>query len=157
MTNSDVLRRIRYILDLNDSKMISTFKQADSDVSRQQVSNWLKQDEDPEYTLIRDADLAKFLTGLIIEKRGKRDGEVPVSEKKLTNNIVFRKLVIAFNLKSEEVLEILGKADLRVGKSELSAFFRKPTHKNYRDCKDQILRNFLIGLQTKLAEENVSS
>jgi uncharacterized protein YehS (DUF1456 family) len=157
MTNSDVLRRIRYILDLNDSKMISIFKQADSDVSRQQVSNWLKQDEDPEYTLIRDADLAKFLTGLIIEKRGKRDGEVPVSEKKLTNNIVFRKLVIAFNLKSEEVLEILGKADLRVGKSELSAFFRKPTHKNYRDCKDQILRNFLIGLQTKLAEENVSS
>jgi uncharacterized protein YehS (DUF1456 family) len=157
MTNSDVLRRIRYILDLNDSKMISIFKHAESDVSREQVSNWLKQDEDPEYTLIRDADLAKFLTGLIIEKRGKRDGEVPASEKKLTNNIVFRKLVIAFNLKSEEVLEILGKADLRVGKSELSAFFRKPTHKNYRDCKDQILRNFLIGLQAKLAEENVSS
>jgi uncharacterized protein YehS (DUF1456 family) len=154
MTNNDVLRRVRYILDLNDSEMMNIFKHAELEVSREKLSNWLKQDEDPEYVFIKDGDFAYFLTGLIIEKRGKRDGEVPKSEKSLTNNIVLRKLVIAFNLKSEEVLEVLGMADLRVGKSELSAFFRKPGHKNYRDCKDQILRNFLVGLQTKLSTEN---
>ncbi|MCP4625083.1 MAG: DUF1456 family protein, partial [bacterium] len=36
-----------------------------------------------------------------------------------------------------------------MSKHELSAFFRRPDHKNYRDCKDQILRNFLNGVQLK--------
>jgi uncharacterized protein YehS (DUF1456 family) len=57
------------------------------------------------------------------------------------------KLKIALNLKAEDVLEILGLADFRLSKHELSAFFRKPGHKHYRECKDQILRNFLNGLQ----------
>jgi uncharacterized protein YehS (DUF1456 family) len=40
-------------------------------------------------------------------------------------------------------------ADLRMSEHELSAFFRKPGHKHYRLCKDQILRNFLRGVQLK--------
>ncbi|MCK5433009.1 MAG: DUF1456 family protein, partial [Gammaproteobacteria bacterium] len=32
---------------------------------------------------------------------------------------------------------------------ELSAFFRKPGHKHYRNCQDQVLRKFLKGLQLK--------
>jgi uncharacterized protein YehS (DUF1456 family) len=46
-------------------------------------------------------------------------------------------------------LEVLDLADLRFSKSELSAFFRKPDHRHYRECKDQIMRNFLHGLQIK--------
>jgi len=43
----------------------------------------------------------------------------------------------------------LALADLKISKHELSAFFRRPDHKHYRTCKDQILRNFLKGLQLK--------
>jgi len=46
-------------------------------------------------------------------------------------------------------LEIMDLANLRISKHELSAFFRKPGHKHYRDCKDQILRNFINGVQLK--------
>ncbi len=59
------------------------------------------------------------------------------------------KLKIALNLKADDVLEIMNLADLRISKHELSAFFRRPDHKHYRDCKDQILRNFLHGMQLK--------
>jgi uncharacterized protein YehS (DUF1456 family) len=59
------------------------------------------------------------------------------------------KLKIALNLKAEDVLGILELAEFRISKHELSAFFRKPGHKHYRECKDQILRNFLQGLQLK--------
>ena len=60
------------------------------------------------------------------------------------------KLKIAFNLQADDIVTILDEVDFRIGKSELSAFFRKPTHKNYRECKDQVLRNFLTGLQHRL-------
>ncbi|WP_394348520.1 YehS family protein [Litoribacter populi] len=97
-----------------------------------------------------DKDLSAFLNGLIIDKRGKKDGEQPKPEKNLNNNQVFRKLKIALELKDEHILEILMLADFRFSKHELSALFRKPTQSQYRDCKDQVLRNFLRGLQVKL-------
>ena len=149
MQNNDVLRRVRYIFDYNDKKMMQIFALADLTVSRELLSQWLKKDDDENFKKCEDVELASFLNGLINDKRGKREGEQPAPETKLTNNIVLRKLSIAFNLKSEDILELLILADLRVGKHELSAFFRKPDHKNYRECKAQILRNFLIGLQLK--------
>lgn len=75
MTNNDVLRRLRYIFDLGDSAMIGIFGMADLDVSREQISNWLKKDDDPEMAKLKDVQLATFLNGLINELRGKRDGE----------------------------------------------------------------------------------
>jgi uncharacterized protein YehS (DUF1456 family) len=130
--------------------MMEIFSLADRDVSRDQLSKWLKKDDDDDYQGIKDVDLASFLNGLISVKRGAKDGEKPIPETELNNNIILRKLMIAYSMKSEDVLEVLQIADLRVSKPELSAFFRKPTHKHYRPCKDQILRNFLNGLQEKL-------
>lgn len=149
MSNNDVLRRIRYAFDLSDSKMISIFGQAGVDVTRPQISNWLKKEEDPEFQNCPDRMLAIFLNGFINDRRGKKDGAQPEPEKTLTNNIIFRKLKIALDLQADGVLEILALADQRIGKSELSAFFRRPDHKHYRECKDQILRNFLKGVQIK--------
>ncbi len=149
MTNNDVLRRIRYVFDFNDTKVIAIFALANDKVSREQISDWLKKDDDPTYKSCSDTQLAIFLNGLIIDKRGKKDGPQPEPEKTLNNNIIFRKLKIALNLKNEEVLEILGLADLRISKHELSAFFRRADHKHYRVCKDQVLRNFIQGMQLK--------
>ena len=150
MTNNDILRRIRYIFDFDDSKMIAVFGLADHQVTRAQISDWLRKDDDPAYKKCNDTQLAIFLNGLINDKRGKREGLQPEPEKRLTNNIILMKLKIALALKSEDILEIMGMANLHISKHELSAFFRKPVHKHYRDCKDQILRNFLKGVQLKL-------
>jgi uncharacterized protein YehS (DUF1456 family) len=149
MTNNDILRRIRYIFDLNDTEMITIFGLADCKVTREQISDWLKKDDDPAYKACNDTQLALFLNGFINHKRGKRDGPQAEPEKKLNNNIIFRKLKIALNLKEEDTLKILKSADLVISKHELSAFFRREDHKHYRVCKDQILRNFLKGLQLK--------
>ena len=149
MTNNYILRRIRYTFDFDDSKMIALFASADCLVTREQVCNWLKKDDDSEYQNCSDTHLATFLNGLINDKRGKKEGEQLKQEKRITNNIVFRKLKIALNLQAEDVLEIMELADLLISKHELSAFFRKPGHKNYRECKDQILRNFLYGMELK--------
>jgi len=149
MNNNDMLRRIRYTFDFNDSKMISIFEQGDLKVTREQISEWLKREEHADYIELSDPEMASFLNGLINENRGKKDGTQPEPEKRLNNNIVFRKLKIALNLQADEVLKILELAGLRVSKHELSAFFRKPKHKHYRVCQDQILRNFLSGMQLK--------
>lgn len=149
MTNNDILRRLRYTFNFNDTKMISIFALADMKVIKSQITNWLKKEDDEGYERISDYDLATFLNGLIVENRGIKDGKIPEAEEELDNNMVLRKLKITLNLKDTDMIEILQLADFRLGKSELSAFFRNPSHKHYRKCKDQILRNFLQGLQIK--------
>ena len=146
---NDILRRLRYTFDLNDSKMIAIFGLADYTVTRDQISDWLKKDDDPAYQKCTDTQFAIFLNGFINEKRGKKEGPQSEPEKRITNNIIFKKLKIALNLKSEDILEIMEQAGLSISKHELSALFRNPNHKHYRECKDQILRNFLQGLRLK--------
>ncbi len=152
MTNNDVLRRIRYTFDYSDPKMIEIFALAEHVVTREQLKAWLKKEDDADFQVCGDTELASFLNGLINERRGKKEGAQPEPEKKLTNNIIFRKLKIALDLQAEDVVEILALADVEISKHELSAFFRKPGHKNYRKCQDQILRNFLKGIQLMYRE-----
>ncbi|MCG3844369.1 DUF1456 family protein [Photobacterium damselae] len=154
MTNNDILRRIRYTFDFKDKAMVDIFAQAEVTVTEEQVVSWLKREDDSAYIKMSDSELAPFLNGLINLKRGKREGEQPEPESRLTNNMVFQKLRIALNLKAEEILEVLELANFRLSKHELSAFFRKPENKHYRECKDQILRNFLLGVQLQLRPED---
>ncbi len=149
MTTNDVLRRIRFIFDYNDEKMINIFSLSGYTLTRETLCDWLKRDEDDSYLECTDSQLASFLNGFIIEKRGVKDGPLPVPDKELNNNKIFMKLKIALNLRAEEVLELLALADIHLSKHELSAFFRKPGHKHYRECKDQVLRRFLKGVQLK--------
>lgn len=156
MTNNDILRRIRYAFDFKDSQMIAIFAAADQTVTRAQISDWLKKEEDPSFKKMVDTELALFLNGLINTKRGKREGEQPAPEKRLTNNMIFMKLRIALNMKAEDILETMEIANFIMSKHELSSFFRKPDNKHYRECKDQILRNFLMGLQRKHRPEDTN-
>jgi len=149
MTNNDVLRRIRYIFDYSEHQMVAIFALADAEVKPAQVTNWMRKDEDPDYQNCSDVMLATFLNGFINEKRGKREGEQPKPEKRINNNIIFMKLKIALNLQADEILQILVLSGLPISKHELSAFFRRSDHKHFRECKDQILRNFLAGVQVK--------
>ena len=132
--------------------MIALFSQAEREATRSQVSDWLKKEDDPQQQPCDDKTLACFLNGLINEMRGKKEGAQPTPEERLNNNIIFRKLKIALDLKAEDVLRIMELAGFTIGKSELSAFFRKPGHKHYRLCEDQILRNFLQGMQLEFRD-----
>jgi uncharacterized protein YehS (DUF1456 family) len=147
MRINDCLRRLRYILDFDDSKMIAVFAEAEQKVTRSQLSVWLKKDEDPDYEECSDVMFATFLNGLINVIRGKKDGPQVKPEKRLSNNIIFRKLKIAFDLQADDILTVLSLVGFSLSKHELSAFFRRSNHKHYRECKDQVLRNFLNGLQ----------
>jgi uncharacterized protein YehS (DUF1456 family) len=74
VTNNDILRRLRYTFDFNDSKIIVLFGLANLEVTRGQVSDWLKKEDDPAYQSCTDTQLAIFLNGLINDKRGKKEG-----------------------------------------------------------------------------------
>ncbi len=155
MTNNDILRQIRYTFDLNDPKMIDIFSLGGQQVTRSEICDWLKKEDDPEFADLGDFELAAFLNGFINEKRGKKDGEQPLPENRLNNNMIFRKLKIALNLNDEDILGILELVDMRISKHELSAFFRNPAQRQYRKCNDQILRNFILGVQKRFKVKNV--
>ena len=77
-------------------------------------------------------------------RRSAEDTET--GERTMTNNDILKKLRIALELKDTDIIEILKLADFEITKAELSALFRNPDHRNYKECGDQILRNFLNGL-----------
>jgi uncharacterized protein YehS (DUF1456 family) len=149
MTNNDIIRSLRYTFDFSDPVMIKIFDLAGLTVTTKEVNEWLRKDDDPEFRPINDFKTAAFLNGLINYKRGKKEGEQSLPEKKLNNNIILRKLKIALNLKDDDIIAILEKVDRSISRHEISAFFRKPVQSQYRPCKDQILRNFLHGLKLK--------
>jgi uncharacterized protein YehS (DUF1456 family) len=149
MNNNDILRRLRYTFDISDNRMIDLFASGGTEVTRAEISDWMKPEDHEEFDKLVDINLAAFLNGFINDKRGQKEGEQPKPEKSLNNNIILRKLKIALNYKDEDILDVLDLVKFRLSKSELSAFFRKPDHQHYRPLKDQILRNFLLGLQLK--------
>lgn len=157
MTNNDILRRIRYALNFKDSMMVKIFSLASYEIDVQTVLNMLRKEEDTGYQECSDEVLVKFLDGLIVFKRGKRDNsdtKQVISDSRLNNNEILKKLKIALELKVEDIIEIMKLANFKVTKSELGAIFRKKGHKNYKECGNQFLRNFLVGLTERYRKQN---
>ena len=149
MKNNDILRRLRYTFNFGDDKMIELFAKGGIVSTRADISDYLKKEEDDSHKPLNDRLFAIFLNGFIANFRGEKEGGTPEPEKQLTNNIIFRKLKIALNFKDEDIIAIYDLVGMKISKHELSAFFRNPTQSQYRECKDQFLRNFLEGLQIK--------
>ncbi|EKT66009.1 hypothetical protein OO9_05582 [Providencia alcalifaciens Dmel2] len=139
------------MLDLSDAQMVTIVKLADLTVTKEEMNLWLKKDTDPDYVECNDVVLGHFLNGLIYHRRGKDENRAaPDVEARINNNIIFKKLRVAFELKDVDLLDIYQSVDFRVSKPELSAIFRNPEHKNYRECGDQLLRYLLKGLTLRL-------
>ena len=152
MIHNDVLRSVRYMLDISDNKVVEIIKLGGLDVTKADIETYLKKDEEEEgFVRCPDNVMAHFLDGLVIFKRGKDDSRPaqPV-ELPVTNNIILKKLRVAFELKEDDMHAILKSVDFPVSKPELSALFRKFGHNNYRTCGDQLLRNFLKGLTLRV-------
>jgi uncharacterized protein YehS (DUF1456 family) len=152
LTNNDVLRSVRYTLDLSEPALVEIFKLAGHDIERDDVAHFLKKEDEEGYVECSDEAMTHFLNGFVTYKRGKSEHspEQDSAQKvRLTNNVILKKLRVAFELKEDDMHAILAQASFPVSKPELSALFRKPGHKNYRPCGDQLLRNFLKGLSIR--------
>lgn len=155
MVNNDVIRSLRYALDVTDKKISDIIALSGLKVSSQDVHDCLLTDEDPNYLLCDDEMMAHFLDGLIYFKRGKDESRPPMPfEFPITNNLVLKKLRVAFELKEPDMHELLEKGGYKVGRAELSAFLRKKGQPNYRECGDQVLRYFLKGITLKMRKSN---
>ena len=147
MDNNDILRRVCYIFDFSDDVMLSIFNLGGHEGNQIELASWLAREGELGYVLCEDENLARFLNGLIIKNRGPKGEDTPEPEHIVSNNMVLRKLKIALNLQAGDLLNLLKLNDFTLSKHELSALFRRPGHKNYRECLDQLLRNFLDGME----------
>lgn len=151
MINNDILRMFRYAMDINDSKMVSIFGLAGEKVTEDRIRAILKKEDEEGHEVLDDHLMEAFLNGLIVHERGDRSNTKGApgsssSHEYLTNNIILKKMRIALNFKEDDMVAVFKLADKDVSKPMLSALFRKEGHKNYKECGDQFLRNFLKGL-----------
>ena len=154
MNHNDRLTRLRYALDIKDTDMVDIFALGGFKINRKDYMALLNkvsdQDADEnEYELVcTDEMFERFLNGLIISQRGKKDDKEPVLELNAhnANNLLLKKVKIALSLTSDDILDILADAGVEISKSELSAVLRKEGHRNYKPCGDRYVRNFLKGL-----------
>ncbi len=64
----------------------------------------------------------------------------------MSNNDILKKLRVALQLRDDEIIKILELVNFKISKSELGDLFRNEDQSNFKQCGDQILRNFLNGL-----------
>lgn len=156
MINNDVLRSIRYMLDLGDGKVVEIIKLSDPDfpIETANVHALLRKDDEDGFVACNDRVLAHFLDGLVFYYRGRDEARPPRPvERRITNNVVLKKLRVAFQLKDVDMHEVFAAAGFPITKPELTALFRQPGHKHFRLCGDQILRNFLKGLTLRFRSD----
>ena len=157
MIHNDVLRRLRYALRLSDASIINLFGLVDYAVEPEYVHAIVKKESDQGFIECSDKTISLFLDGLIIKQRGKQqDREIVVLKKpeKITNNDILRKIKIAMNYRDTDIIDLLKSVDCVVSKTELSALLRGVGHRNYRQCGDQFLRNFLQGMVKKYRQDS---
>ncbi len=149
MDNNFIFYRLRKINDWDEEKMRDLFQSVDFPVSPLSIFAWMKRDIYEGFEAMPDIALAALLNAFVLEKRGKKEGETIVNEEVLTNNLILRKIKIAYSFRDDDIIECLRLADIRIGKAELSAFFRDKKHSHYRICGDQFLRNLIKGIELK--------
>jgi len=148
MTNNDVLRSLRFALELTPADLCAYLREAGADVPLAELAALLKDDGEPGFVALPDALLERLLDGMITSHRGRREGPHAPADapERLSNNRILRALRIAFALRDTDILAFMDSAGRTVSKAELSALFRRPDHRNYQPCGDQFLRVFLRGL-----------
>lgn len=150
MINNDVLRSIRYMLNISEFKLVEIVQLGGGNVTQADMNAFIKSEDEPGFVECRQNVMGHFLNGLIYLKRGKDPSRPPLEVDLPTNNVVLKKLRVAFELKDEDIIQMVGDVGFTISKGELSAFFRKEGHLNFRPCGDQFLRNFLKGLTNRV-------
>jgi uncharacterized protein YehS (DUF1456 family) len=149
MANNELLRSIRDALELDAATMMQIFKAAGREVGESAIAAFLKTEDEDDYIPCSNPIMGFFLDGLIIHNRGRQEGSPTPAEKplaELNNNAILKKLRIALDLKEDDLIGIFRLAGIGFTNNELTALFRKPGHKHYKECTDQLLRGFIKGV-----------
>jgi uncharacterized protein YehS (DUF1456 family) len=73
ITNNDIMKKLRVALHLRDTDIVAILKLADFEVSETELSALFRREDHPKYVPCGDQLLRRFLDGLIIRNRGKKD------------------------------------------------------------------------------------
>jgi len=147
MTNNDIIRQLRYALKLTDKQLVTFFGHREQGMTEADAIALIGKEDDEGTVPCSDDLLADFLDNLILDRRGPpKAGTPPQIRSEITNNVVLKKIRIALTLHEGDMLKIIGDGGQPFSKSELSALFRKPGHKHFRPCGNQLMRAFLRGL-----------
>lgn len=150
MLTNDILRSLRYTLKTNNEGLVQILALADVQATPGQIESWTRKEDEEGFQRCPDIVMSSFLNGLIYHKRGRDENAAPLAtDRRINNNIVLKKLRIAFSLKTDDILAILTEQQFRIGMPEITAMMRAPEHKNFRECGDQFLRYFLRGLAAR--------
>lgn len=147
MLNNDILRMVRNLLDADAAEIAEIARLSGSEADVSEVEPMLLRHGQPGWQECSDTFLAHFLDGLIVYQRG-RDESRPARpiETPVTNNMVLKKLRVAFELHDEDMHRVFEQTDVTLTKPELNALFRKPDNKHFRPCSDELLEAFIEGL-----------
>ena len=153
MNNNDILRRLRFAFDFSNKDAVALFSLdpgSSATMDQKDFLTRLAKEDSEEFLPCTDGELCAFLDGLIVAKRGLRDGIVASPAKpddfRMSKNDILKKLRIAMTFQEQQMLDTLELGGTSISKSELGAIFRNPKHKHFRACGNQVLRNFIKGL-----------
>lgn len=150
MTNNEIMIGIRYALHLKNAEVKELFELAGMEIALSEIINLLKKEEVEGFVECSPQLLHAFLDGLIIKRRGAKDGPAAkIDKSRINNNMILRKLRIAFELRDTDVISTLKLTGFNLSKAELGAMSRRKSHPQFTLCGDQVMRYFLKGLVLK--------
>jgi uncharacterized protein YehS (DUF1456 family) len=147
--NNDVLRRLRYALQLDDAAAAKLVVLGGESATAELAARWRLQDSAAEFITCDDTVLRALLAGLITDRRGARAAPtVGQSSPAVTldNNLILKQLKIALSMRTQDIQQAVQAGGGSHSDSEIGALLRKFGSRNYRRCGDQVLRQFLSGL-----------
>ena len=147
MTNNEVMISVRYTLEIKNKEVVEMIKAGGVELSVLDVVDIFKNEEEEGFAECPPETIHAFLDGLILARRGPNDGPAQISSTaQINNNMILRKLRVAFDMRDIDVVDTLDGVGFTVSKSGICALFRAPTHRHYMECGDQFLCIFLKGL-----------
>ncbi|CAA6817448.1 MAG: Unknown protein [uncultured Sulfurovum sp.] len=147
MQTNDILFKIKTALSLEDEQLIEAYKLADYEMTKDRLAHIMIRRQDEGFEEATFEELGVFLDGLVLLKRGPSDkiaNEDEVVE--LTNNLILKKIRVAMELKEAELVILFALAEVTVTKRQIGSLFRKEGGKNFKACSDELLNDFLEGL-----------
>lgn len=151
MVNKERLIKISQALDMEAIDVVELFEMGGYTIEEALVEDILAGSY--EGTLSYEA-LEMFLNGLIDFNRGQKEGQekrpaTMVEDLRSINNVVLKKMKIAFSLSSQDLLTLINKGGVDISKEKLSCLFRKEGHKSYKYCRDVYVTGFLKALKAR--------
>ncbi len=143
----EILKRIKEALYLDNSTILEALRIEGIDIDAETLESYLKHPKHKAHQEIGYTLLGAFLDGFIAYKRGENKQRPDENEEVILDyNLILKKLRVALELKEHELHILFALVDFPIGKQQLKALFRAPSHKNFKPCDTQTFRAFLEGL-----------